>query len=111
VDPIPVEVLSLKYLIIQEMEQPYEENMRRAFEIEAERREKGISIDDIIIFPHHAFLTEWKWFTIVETDDPLRIAKWEVDHAEVKKYKVIPIIESIKMYELGKDRWKKLMEQ
>ena len=101
----------MKYLIIQEMEQPYEENMRRAFEIEAERREKGISLEDAFIFPEHAFLSEWKWFVIVETDDPLRITKWYVDYAGVKKFKIIPIIESSKIDELGKDRWKKLMEK
>jgi hypothetical protein len=82
------------------MEQPYEENMKKAFEIEKERKRKGISLEDIIIFPHHMFLTEWKWFTIVETDDPMRIAKWEVDHIGVKKWEVIPIIESSKMFEL-----------
>ena len=100
----------MKYLIIQEMEKPYEENMKKAFEVEKERKQKGISLEDIMIFPHHAFLTEWKWFCIVETDDPLRIAKWEVDHMGVKKYQVIPIIESNTINELGKDKCSKLMQ-
>lgn len=94
----------MKYLIIQELEKPYEENAKKAFEIEKERKRKGISLEDITIFPAHAFLTEWKWFMIVETDDPMRIAKWEVDHQGVKKYQVIPIIESSRMMELWKDK-------
>ena len=100
----------MKYLIIQELEKPYEENMRKAFEIEKDRRQKGISLEDAIIFPNHQFLTEWKWFMIVETDDPMRIAKWEADHMGVKKYKVIPIIEDKKWYELMKDRWSHVMK-
>jgi hypothetical protein len=99
----------LKYLIIQELEKPYEENMKKVFEIEKERKRKGISLEDAIIFPNHAFLTEWKWFMIVETDDPMRIAKWEVDHMTVKKFNVIPIIESSNIYELMKDRWSHVM--
>ena len=41
---------------------------------------------------------------IVETDDPMRIAKWELDYMTVLKYKVIPIIESRKINELYIDR-------
>ena len=100
----------MKYLIIQETEQPYEENMKKALEIEKERRQKGTSLSDAIIFPTHAFLSEWKWFFIVETDDPMRIAQWEIDHLTVKKYKVIPIIDSSEWFELWKDRWGHLLE-
>jgi hypothetical protein len=41
---------------------------------------------------------------IVETDDPLRITKWEADHLGVKKYKVIPIFEDKMWYELMEER-------
>ena len=100
----------MKYLIVMELEKPYEENMRKAFEVEKERRRKGISLDDAIVFPEHAFLSEWKWFMIVETDDPMRIAKWEADNMTLIKYEVIPIIESGKWYEAMKDRWGHLVE-
>lgn len=100
----------MRYLIIYELEKPYEENMKKAFEIEKERRKKGISLEDIMIFPMHGFLSEWKAFMIVETDDETRIAKWEADHMTVVKYEVIPIIESSKWYELMKDRWSHVMK-
>jgi hypothetical protein len=79
--------------------------MRKAFEIEKERRKKGISLDDAIIFPEHAFLSQWKWFMIVETDDPTRIA----NNLTLIKYEVIPIIESTRWFEFMKDRWSHLM--
>jgi hypothetical protein len=99
------EVKYLKYLIMFELREPIEENVRKVFEIEKERRSKGITfLDDATVFPEHQFLSEEKRFMIVETDDPMRIAKWEVDYMTVLKYKVIPIIESTKINELWKDR-------
>ncbi|UCE35918.1 MAG: hypothetical protein JSW00_10150, partial [Thermoplasmata archaeon] len=94
-------VKCLKYLIMMELEKPYEENMRKVFEIEKERRSKGISLGDVTVFPEHQFLSEEnKRFMIVETDDLERIVKWEVDYLTVLKFKVIPIIESKKINEL-----------
>ena len=98
------EVKCLKYLIMFEPREPIEENVRKGFEIENERRSKGITFGDETVFPEHQFLSENKRFMIVETDDPMRIAKWEVDYMGVLKYKVIPIIESRKMNELYIDR-------
>jgi hypothetical protein len=91
---------------MMELEKPYEENIRKAFEIENERRTKGIAfVGDATVFPEHQFLSEGtKRFMIVETDDPMRIVKWEVDYLTVLKTKVIPIIESKKINELVKDR-------
>jgi hypothetical protein len=86
-----------------EPREPIEENIRKAFEIDNERRSKGIAFDEYV-FPEHQFLSENMRFMIVETDDPMRIAKWEVDYMTVLKYKVIPIIESWKINELFRDR-------
>jgi hypothetical protein len=94
----------LKYLIMFEPREPIEENVRKAFEIDNERTSKGIDLVDVSIFPEHQFLSENMRFMIVETDDPMRIAKWEVDYMTVLKYKVIPIIESRKINELYIDR-------
>ena len=95
----------MKYLMMYELEKPYEENMRKVFEIENERNSKGIGLSDVNIFPEHVFLSEEnKWFMIVETDDLERIVKWEVDYLGVLKFKVIPIIKSKKIKELIKDR-------
>lgn len=98
----------VKYLIIMELEKPYEENMKKAFEVEKKRREKGINMNDYTIFPEHAFLSEWKWFMIVDVD-PLFIAQWEVDYMTLMKYQVIPIIESSKWYEFMGERWSHIM--
>jgi len=96
---------------MMELEKPYEENMRKVFEIENERRSKGISLGDVTVFPEHQFLSEEnKRFMIVETDDLERIVKWEVDYLTVLKFKVIPIIESKKINELIKDRWSHVMK-
>jgi len=95
---------------MMELEKPYEENMKKVFEIDNERRLKGIAFGDEIVFPEHQSLSENKRFMIVETDDPMRIAKWEVDYLTVLKYKVIPIIESKKMNELARDRWSQVMK-
>ena len=100
----------LKYLIMMELREPIEENMRKVFEIDNERRSKGIAFGDETVFPEHQFLSENKRFMIVETDDPTRIAKWEVDYVTVLKYKVIPIIESKKINELAKDRWSHILK-
>ena len=95
----------MKYLMMYELEKPYEENMKKVFEIEKERTSKGIDLVDVTIFPEHVFLSEEnKWFMIVETDDLERIVKWEVDYLGVLKFKVIPIIKSKKIKELIKDR-------
>jgi len=94
----------LKYLIIFEPREPIEDNVRKSFEIEKKRTSKGIVFGDEQVFPEHQFLSENKRFMIVETDDPMRIAKWEVDYMTVLKYKVIPIIESRKVNELFRDR-------
>ena len=94
----------MKYLIMFEPREPIDENVRKAFEIGNERASKGITFGDEQIFPEHQFLSENKRFMIVETDDPMRIAKWEVDYMTVLKYKVIPIIESRKINELFRER-------
>jgi len=91
--------------MMYELEKPYEENMKKVFEIEKERKQKGKSLDDVTIFPEHVFLSESKLFMIVETDDPMRIAQWEADYLTVIKYKVIPIIKRSEMFKLMKDRW------
>jgi hypothetical protein len=94
-----------------ELEKPYEENMRKVFEIDKERRTKGIDLGDMNVFPEHQFLSEEnKRFMIVETDDFERIVKWEVDYLTVLRFKVIPIIESKKINELIKDRWSHVMK-
>ena len=100
----------MKYLIMMELREPIEENMRKVFEIENERNSKGIDLSDVTIFPEHQFLSENKRFMIVETDDPTRIAKWEVDYLTVLKYKVIPIIESKKINELARNRWSHILK-
>lgn len=83
----------MKYLIVYEFKEPVVENLKKGFEIERKRTEKGETLSDIMIFPIHGFLSEFKAMMIVETDDPLRIAKWEIDYMPVYKYKVIPILE------------------
>jgi hypothetical protein len=96
----------LKYLIMMELREPFEENVRKVFEIDNERTSKGIAFGDAMVFPEHSFLSEENMrFMIVETDDLEKIVKWEVDYLPVLKFKVIPIIESKKMNELIKDRW------
>ena len=100
----------MRYLLIHELEKNCEENMKKLYEIENERKKKGTSLDDIIIFPIHFFLSEFKAFFIVETDDETKIAKWEADYMTKAKYECIPIIESSKMYEAMKERWSHIMK-
>ena len=96
-------VIEMKYLIVYEIKEPVIENFKKSFEIMKERQEKGETLSDIMVFPIHGFLSEFKTMMIVETDDPKRISRWVADYLPVYKYKVMPI--------LPREEWQYLMEK
>mgnify|MGYP006283094545 FL=1 len=81
----------MKYLITWRIKEPFEENYKRTMEIEDERVKRGEAWGDKMVFPIHTFMSENKAFMIVETDDPMDLAKWTTSYLTVLDYVVEPI--------------------
>ena len=73
----------MKYLVFMSLMEPYEKNVKRMLEIEKQRTEQGENWGREMIFPIHNITTTGKSFMILETDDPLKIAKYRHDYGGV----------------------------
>lgn len=91
----------MKYLFIYSAREPVAENTQRAYDVEKKRIEKGENWGDDTIFPIHHFLTEYKAFFVVDTEDDVKVAKWVEDYSPHLDVKVVPIIERAR-YEKAK---------
>jgi tRNA 2-selenouridine synthase SelU len=79
----------MKYLIEFWAKEPFAENMKKIYAIEAERTKKGE------IFTNHTIyysLAEMRAIMIVDAD-PHKIAKWAKDYMAVMSAKISPLIE------------------
>ena len=83
----------MRYLISWKMKEPFEDNYGKTMEIERGRIKKGEHWGDEMILPIHSYLTENKAFMIVETDDPLKLAKWTADYSGVMDWHITPVHE------------------
>ena len=82
----------MKYMITSEIREPVEENMKKALEIENERRKKGEALTkDDYVLSTHIILTGPTGLAIVDTDDS-KLAKWVAAYSPVYKIKISPII-------------------
>jgi hypothetical protein len=82
----------VKYLIEFWPKEPFAENMKKIYEIEAERTKKGISFGSDITFPQHYILSEPRGIMIVEDDEKMsKISKWLKDYLSVMNMKVSPL--------------------
>jgi hypothetical protein len=73
----------MKYLVFMSLMEPYEKNVKRMLEIENRRTEQGENWGKEMIFPIYNITTTGKSFMIVETDDPLKLAKYRHDYGGV----------------------------
>jgi hypothetical protein len=90
----------MRYIITWKMKEPFEENYKKTMKIQKERIKKGESLGDKIIFPIHAFISENKAFMIVETDDPIDLAKWTISYQSYMDYHIQSIHEFSKIQNL-----------
>jgi hypothetical protein len=77
--------------------EPYEENSKKMMLIEKRRTEKHENWDKEYLFPIHNILTTGKSFAVVETDDPLKLAKYRHDYGGVLEVEIHAIQEYSKL--------------
>ena len=84
----------MKYVLYSELKEPYEENMKKMYEIEKGRQAKGETFsqgDEYI--DQYMFLEGNKGFLMVDTDDVSKIIKWTQAYSLVaKNIKIIPVL-------------------
>ena len=86
----------MKYLVEFWPKEPYAENLKKIYEIEAERMKKGEAFTGHMIYQ---ILAEAHSIMIVDCD-PHKIAKWCKDYVAVMGYKISPLIERTEMEKL-----------
>jgi hypothetical protein len=86
----------MKYLIEFWPKEPYAENTKKVYEIEAGRQKKGEAFTGHTIY---YLLAESRAIMIVDCD-PHKIAKWCKDYVAVMSYKISPLIERSEMDKL-----------
>ena len=83
----------MKYAIFSEWKEPIEENLKKMYEIEKGRTERGENFsaqgESVVMY---TLLSEPKGIMIVDTDDPAKIAKWCLAYGPILKYKISPIM-------------------
>ena len=78
----------MKYLVFMSLMEPYEENSKKMMQIEKRRTEKHENWDKEYLFPIHNIVTTGKSFAVVETDDPLKLAKYRHDYGGVLEVEI-----------------------
>ena len=82
----------MKYLIEFWVKEPFAENLKKVYEIEADRTKKGVNFGSNIPFPQHYLLSEPRAIMIVEDDEKMsKISKWLKDYLSVMTMKVSPL--------------------
>jgi len=84
----------MKYIIYAEIREPMKENVRKMYEIEDERRKKGVTwqqtgewIEQYLTFEGN------RGITIIETENIKGILQWANAYSEVvKNLKIIPVL-------------------
>jgi len=78
----------LKYLMYMSLMEPCDENIKRMFQIEKKRVEKGENWGKEQLFPIHNILTTGSSFMVVETDDAMKLAKYRQDYYGVLEIEI-----------------------
>jgi hypothetical protein len=79
----------MKYLIEFWPKEPFAENLKKVYEIEAERRKKGEAFK---VLTTYYFLAEPRAIHIADAD-PSEVAKWVKAYNAVMSYKISPLVE------------------
>lgn len=95
-------VTKMKYLVYMSLMEPYDVNMRKMFQIEKRRTDKGENWGKEQVFPIHSITTTGKSFMVVETDDPQKLAKYRHDYGGVLEIEIHMIQEFSKLRNLLK---------
>ena len=90
----------MKYLVFMRLMEPYVENGKRMIQIEKKRTEKHENWGKEAIFPIHTIATNGKSFMVIETDDPMKLAKYRHDYGGVLEVEIHQIHEWSKVREL-----------
>ena len=82
--------------------EPYDENVDKMFEIEKKRTEENESWGKEHITPIYSIITTGNSFMIIETEDPVKLAKYRLDYAGVLDIEIHAIQEFSKLRNLYK---------
>jgi hypothetical protein len=82
--------------------EPYDENVKKMFQIEKQRIDKGESWGKEQLFPIHNIMTTGKSFMVLETDDPIKLAKYRQDYGGIFEVEIHMIQEFSKLRDLYK---------
>jgi hypothetical protein len=78
----------MKYLVYMSLIEPYDENIKKMFQIEKRRVEKGENWGKEQLFPIHNILTTGSSFMVVETHDAVKLAKYRQDYIGVLEIEI-----------------------
>ena len=84
------------------LQEPYEKNVDKMFEIEKKRTEKNENWGKKQVTPIYNIITTGSSFMVVETEDPVKLAKYRQDYAGVLDIEIHAIQEFSKLRELYK---------
>ena len=69
------------------------ENTMKVYDVEKRRMEIGENWGDEVIIPIHHYVTQYKAFFVVDTDDEIKVARWVEEYSPHLDIEVSPIIE------------------
>jgi hypothetical protein len=92
----------MKYLVYMSLLEPYHENVKKMFQIEKKRVDKGENWGKEQLFPIHNILTTGSSFMVVETDDAMKLAKYRQDYSGVLEIEIHMIKDFNELRELYK---------
>ena len=81
----------MKYMVFGEYKEPIEDNMKKMYEVEKRRIEKGTAFSDYV-FPMHTCVTQLKSFFVVDVDES-EIMRWVSDYGPLVNAEIYPIVE------------------
>ena len=68
--------------------EPYDENVKKMFQIEKKRVEKGENWGKDTLFPIHNIITNGTSFMVVEANDTMKLAKYRQDYNGVLEIEI-----------------------
>lgn len=71
----------MNYIFIYGAREPITENTMKVYDVEKRRMERGENWGDKMIFPIHYYVTQYKTFFVVDTDDEIKVARCVENYA------------------------------
>lgn len=68
--------------------EPYDENIKKMFQIEKKRVDKGENWGKDMLFPIHSLATDGTSFMVVETEDTMKLTKYRLDYYGVLEIEI-----------------------